>query len=188
MNDKEEDDGVDLERGAFSPNAKGDVVKDPIVGYPPGHNGIDAKRRGNRGAFKVVTLARCILRKVRSGDVKARKADKAAEHEEGEAKGVKLSAEAKSSSYRGRGNAEGDLQMYMGQHHHSQQRLEANGGRVGGPMAPTRSARESSSWPIMLDFFRHRATRPSMKSKKRPKGRKMRARYIRLGSWASPRQ
>lgn len=108
VNDKEEDDGVDLERGAFSPNAKGDVFKDPIVGHPPGHNGIDAKGGGNRGAFKVVTLARCILGEVRSGDVKARQADKTAEHEEGETQGVKLSAEAESSSYRGRGNAEGD--------------------------------------------------------------------------------
>lgn len=36
----------------------------------------------------------------------------------------------------------------------------------------TRSARESSSWPIMLLFLRHRATFPSMKSKNKAKGRK----------------
>ena len=39
----------------------------------------------------------------------------------------------------------------------------------------TRSARESSSWPIMLDFLRHRATLPSIKSKKRANGRKVKA-------------
>lgn len=39
----------------------------------------------------------------------------------------------------------------------------------------TRSARLSSSWPIMLLFFLQRATLPSMKSKNRPKGRNARA-------------
>lgn len=34
----------------------------------------------------------------------------------------------------------------------------------------TKSARESSSWPIKDDFLRHLATRPSIKSKKSPKG------------------
>lgn len=52
----------------------------------------------------------------------------------------------------------------------------------------TRSASESSSCPIMLLFLRHRATRPSMKSKKRPKGRKARARYRVPLSEGSPRQ
>lgn len=52
----------------------------------------------------------------------------------------------------------------------------------------TRSASESSSCPIMLLFLRHRATRPSMKSKKRPKGRKARARYRLPLSDGSPRQ
>jgi len=36
----------------------------------------------------------------------------------------------------------------------------------------TKSASESSSCPIMLLFFRQRATLPSRKSKNRPKGRK----------------
>ena len=39
----------------------------------------------------------------------------------------------------------------------------------------TRSARESSSCPISEDFFLHLATRPSMKSKNKPKGIKARA-------------
>jgi hypothetical protein len=52
----------------------------------------------------------------------------------------------------------------------------------------TRSANESSSCPIMLLFLRHRATRPSMKSKNRPKGRKVRARYRLVLSVGSPRQ
>ena len=52
----------------------------------------------------------------------------------------------------------------------------------------TRSASESSSWPIRLLFFLHRATLPSMKSKNRPNG--MNAKAIHMGPYASggPRQ
>jgi hypothetical protein len=39
----------------------------------------------------------------------------------------------------------------------------------------TKSARESSSCPIILLFLRQRATFPSMKSKNRPNGRKAKA-------------
>lgn len=39
----------------------------------------------------------------------------------------------------------------------------------------TRSASESNSWPIRLAFCLHRATLPSMKSKKSPNGMKARA-------------
>jgi hypothetical protein len=49
------------------------------------------------------------------------------------------------------------------------------GGREGDGGWLTRSASESSSCPIMLLFFLQRATLPSRKSKKRPKGRKRRA-------------
>lgn len=52
----------------------------------------------------------------------------------------------------------------------------------------TRSARESSSWPISDDFFRHLATFPSMKSKKRPNGMKPRAIQMFPCWWDSPRQ
>lgn len=52
----------------------------------------------------------------------------------------------------------------------------------------TRSARESSSWPIRLLFFLQRATLPSMKSKNRPSG--IRARAAQRLPWADggPRQ
>ena len=53
---------------------------------------------------------------------------------------------------------------------------------------PTRSARESSSWPIMLLFFLHRATLPSMKSKKSPRGRNPNAAQRFPTDDASPRQ
>lgn len=39
----------------------------------------------------------------------------------------------------------------------------------------TKSAKESSSWPIKEDFLRQRATLPSRKSKKSPKGINARA-------------
>ena len=42
-------------------------------------------------------------------------------------------------------------------------------------MRPTKSASESSSAPIKLLFFLHRATLPSKKSKNRPKGMKVSA-------------
>lgn len=54
--------------------------------------------------------------------------------------------------------------------------------------AHTKSARESSSCPIMLLFLRQRATRPSRKSKKRPNGKNARARYRLDFSVGSPRQ
>ena len=47
-------------------------------------------------------------------------------------------------------------------------------GRCVGGMR-TRSARESSSWPMRLDLPRQRATLPSKKSKNRPKGMKPKA-------------
>lgn len=42
-------------------------------------------------------------------------------------------------------------------------------------MCRTKSASESSSWPISELFFLQRATLPSIKSKNRPKGMKARA-------------
>lgn len=53
--------------------------------------------------------------------------------------------------------------------------LCTRGGNACSGRKRTRSARLSSSWPIMLLFFLQRATLPSMKSKNRPKGRKARA-------------
>lgn len=47
----------------------------------------------------------------------------------------------------------------------------------------TRSANESSSWPMRLDLLRSRATRPSRKSKNRPRGTSHRARTMYFGSW-----
>lgn len=44
-----------------------------------------------------------------------------------------------------------------------------------GQVMRTKSARESSSWPIKEDFLLQRATLPSRKSKKSPKGINARA-------------
>jgi len=52
----------------------------------------------------------------------------------------------------------------------------------------TRSASESSSWPISDAFFRHLATLPSMKSKKRPNGMKANAAHRLPKSSGLPRQ
>ena len=72
--------------------------------------------------------------------------------------------------------------------------LVRKGGVLEGGVSPwggegrTRSASESSSWPMRLDFLRQRATLPSMKSKKRPKGMKARAAQRLDRSSAGPRQ
>ena len=52
----------------------------------------------------------------------------------------------------------------------------------------TRSASESSSWPIRLLFFLQRATLPSMKSKNRPKGMKASAAQRFPSADGGPRQ
>lgn len=52
----------------------------------------------------------------------------------------------------------------------------------------TRSASESSSWPMRLLFFLQRATLPSIKSKKRPKGMKARAAQRLPSAEGGPRQ
>jgi hypothetical protein len=55
-------------------------------------------------------------------------------------------------------------------------------------IALTRSASESSSWPIKLLFFLQRATLPSMKSKKRPNGMKASAAHMFPSADGGPRQ
>src|SRR2546423_7986155 len=64
----------------------------------------------------------------------------------------------------------------------------ANAAAAGETPNETRSARESSSWPMSEDFPRHLATLPSKKSKKRPNGIKPRASQRFVVSLASPRQ
>jgi len=52
----------------------------------------------------------------------------------------------------------------------------------------TKSARESSSWPMRLLFFLHLATFPSMKSKNRPKGINAKAAHKFACAEGGPRQ
>lgn len=52
----------------------------------------------------------------------------------------------------------------------------------------TRSANESSSCPINEDFFLHRATLPSKKSKNSPNGMSANANHRLVRSWGSARQ
>lgn len=52
----------------------------------------------------------------------------------------------------------------------------------------TKSARESSSWPMSDDLFLHRATLPSKKSKKRPNGINANAAHIFAVFEGAPRQ
>lgn len=54
--------------------------------------------------------------------------------------------------------------------------------------ASTKSASESSSCPMRLLLFLHRATRPSKKSKNKPKGRKPSAIHTLSNAVGSPRQ
>ena len=64
----------------------------------------------------------------------------------------------------------------------------ANAAAAGEMPKETKSASESSSWPMREDFPLHLATLPSKKSKKRPKGMKPRASQRLVVSLGSPRQ
>lgn len=171
-------DGVDFERSPGEPHAAGDGLVDPAAVHPVRHHGVEPEGRRYGRALKVLGLASRVLGDGGRGHVEACETGEAAQHEEGQTHVVEGRAYADGEGNNGGGQAEGDLW------HISKVCglviVECGGERgsvvcVGGESGHTKSARLSSSCPIILLFLRHRATLPSMKSKNRPKGRKARA-------------
>lgn len=71
VQDEQGGDGVELECGAAEPDAPGQVVEDPALADPVGHEGVEGEGGGDRGALKVSALPRGVLGQGRDGDVEA---------------------------------------------------------------------------------------------------------------------
>ena len=61
VDEKDEDDGVELERGALEGEATGQVVENPAAADPPGHDAVNGQGRGDRRAFEVAGFAGGVL-------------------------------------------------------------------------------------------------------------------------------
>jgi hypothetical protein len=102
-------DGMEFEYAALGPSAQRQVIQDPALADPVGHEGGDGERGGDGGAFEVLALAGGVLGHVGNGDIEAREAREAAQHEEGEEDVVDGRAQTEREGGRGGGYAEGDL-------------------------------------------------------------------------------
>lgn len=112
VNDKQKHNRVKLERGTREPDTAGEVIVDGARGDPVGHEGVEAQRGGDRGALKVLCLARRVLGDVGRGDVEAGEARQAAEDKEGEEDVVERGAQANGEGDDRRGEAKGDLTVF----------------------------------------------------------------------------
>jgi hypothetical protein len=159
-------DRVELEHGAFQPQAHWHLSQRPALGHPESHDRHEDQRHGDRYAFEILRLAGRILGHHGDGYVEARETGQAAEDEEGEQEVVERRAQTETEGSGSGSDAEGDLHGVLAI-------VLAYCFREG---TRTKSARESNSCPIRLAFFLHLATLPSMKSKNRPRGTKPNAR------------
>lgn len=96
MNHEQEDGRVKLESRALEPDTEGEVVVDPALREPVGHDGIHTERSGDGCSLKVLALASLILGQDGDSDVETSKASEAAQNEEGKTSGIGEGAEAKS--------------------------------------------------------------------------------------------
>lgn len=196
---------VELPHRPLRPGPQWQIIQDPALADPVRHESSDGERGGDRSALEVSALARSVLGDVGYGDVEARETRETAEHEEGEEDVVDGSAEPEGECGGGGGDAEGYLR---GEELVSYFLVLSFRGFVSGvryqiyprgvvnsyhpdkkeSLKLTRSASESSSWPIRLLFFLQRATLPSMKSKKRPNGMKASAAHMLPSADGGPRQ
>lgn len=79
---------MELEQGTLGPHTERDILENPAAVHPVCHDGVDAERRRDGCAFKVLALAGGVLGERRDGHVEAGEASEAAEDEKGEAEGV----------------------------------------------------------------------------------------------------
>lgn len=100
---------VKLERRATEPDTPGQVVEDPALTNPVGHEGIEGEGGGDRGALKVSALTRGVLGQSRDGDVETGETSETAEDEEAEEDVVDGRTHAQGEGDGGGGEAERDL-------------------------------------------------------------------------------
>jgi hypothetical protein len=108
MENEHSNNRMELKRRALKPKPHRDLLQRPALVNPIRHNLHNKQAHRNRGAFKVLALARRILGHHGNRDVEARKTGEAAEHEEAEQDMINGCAETQAESGSGRGNAEGD--------------------------------------------------------------------------------
>lgn len=108
-NHKQAQHGVKLAQRPRQQRPQRQLPMHPPLTNPVRHQPHNRQRRRDRRALKVGRLARRILGHVGDGDVEAREAGQAAQHEEGEDEVVGGGAEADCEGGGGGGDAEGDL-------------------------------------------------------------------------------
>lgn len=83
MNHKHHHNRVHLQRRTLEPHSERYRLVNPPSIHPVRHDGVQAQRRGDRGAFEVFGFAGGVLGYIGGGDVEACETGKAAENEEG---------------------------------------------------------------------------------------------------------
>lgn len=111
MQDKQENNGVELENSTLANNAKGNVCVSPALGHPVGHKRGNRQSGGDRSTLKVFRLSSLVLGQNSHGNVEASQAGQAAEDEEGQEEVVERGANTHGERGGGGGEAEGDLRM-----------------------------------------------------------------------------
>lgn len=181
MNDEQEHDGVELEQCTSEDGAKGDAIQDPTLLQPVSHEGIQTQRRRNGSALEELALARGVLGQNSDSNVETSKSGQSTQNKKGETKFISRSSKANGEGDHSGSDTERDLQEMRA--------LVSPSTSTDSDETPdtisvgvaekrrTKSARESSSCPIRLLFFLHRATLPSRKSKNKPNGRNVSAHH-----------
>lgn len=172
MQDKQQNNRVELENCALGKDAKGNVLMCPALRDPVGHERRDGKSGRDGCALKVLRLAALVLRQDGCRDVEPSQPSQPAKNKEGQEEVVERCSHPKCEYRSGGSETEGDL------YEHARTLAVDSYHPTGCPH--TRSARESSSCPIREDFLRQRAILPSIKSKNRPKGMNARAAQMAL--------
>jgi hypothetical protein len=109
---KQSNHGVEFQPRTLGQDSKRNVLVDPSIVDPVGHQGSNAQGRRDGGAFKVFGLAGGVLGKGSNGDVETCKASQAAKDEEGEEEVINRRAKADGEGCCGWGNAERNLTLY----------------------------------------------------------------------------
>ena len=99
-----------LKQRALHQRAKRDILQDPAIEQPVGHDSIQEERRGDRRAFKVFALAGSVLGQHGNGNVEASQSRQAAQDEKSEADGVEGGTHAHCKGDHGGGDAKRNLQ------------------------------------------------------------------------------
>lgn len=100
---------VELKGRTLEPDTEGEVVMNPTLREPVGHDGVHAKRSGDRCSLEKLALAGSIFGQDGDGHIETGEASETAKNEEGKTNGIGKRAETKSEGYHGRGDTKRDL-------------------------------------------------------------------------------